>query len=114
MAFTWNGERQDNFDIYLKLIGSGPPFRLTTNPAADVSPAWSPDGRTIAFLRRSEGDRNELLLIPALGGPERKVAETLQARLELALRSLAWSPDGLWLAVPHRQRDEQGEALFLK
>ena len=113
VAFTWNGERQDNFDIYLKLIGSGPPLRLTTNPAADVSPAWSPDGRTIAFLRRSEGDRNELLLIPALGGPERKVAETLQARLELALRSLAWSPDGRWLIVAHRERDEQGEALFL-
>jgi len=113
VAFTWNGESQDNFDIYIKLIGSGPPLRLTTNPAADVSPAWSPDGRTIAFLRRSEGDRNELLLIPALGGPERKVAETLQARLELELRSVAWSPDGRWLVVAHREGDEQGEALFL-
>ena len=113
VAFAWDGEKRDNFDIYIKLIGSGPPLRLTTNPATDVSPAWSPDGRTIAFLRRLEGDRNELLLIPALGGPERKLAETLQTRLELGLRSVAWSPDGLWLVVSHRERDEQGEALFL-
>src|SRR5262245_37100036 len=47
VAFSWNGEKQDNFDIYLKLIGLGEPFRLTKDPADDYSPAWSPDGRSI-------------------------------------------------------------------
>ena len=51
VAFTWNGEKQENYDIYIKLIGVGPPLRLTTHPDADGSPAWSPDGRHIAFLR---------------------------------------------------------------
>ena len=38
--------------IYVKLIGTGgPPLRLTTGSASDYSPAWSPDGRYIAFLR---------------------------------------------------------------
>ena len=52
VAFRWNGEKQDNADIYVKLIGTGgPPLRLTTDPAVDVNPVWSPDGRFIAFLR---------------------------------------------------------------
>src|SRR5262249_25508053 len=38
VAFSWDGEKQDNFDIYIKLIGSPTPVRLTTDPADDVSP----------------------------------------------------------------------------
>jgi serine/threonine protein kinase len=32
VTFSWNGERQTNFDIYVKLIGAGPPLRLTSHP----------------------------------------------------------------------------------
>ena len=39
VAFEWNGDKQDNFDIYVKPIGSSTaPSRLTTNPAEDVCP----------------------------------------------------------------------------
>ncbi len=110
VAFTWNGEKQDNFDVYIKSTGSGTPLRLTTNPAEDASPAWSPDGRTIAFVRLLGADRQELLLIPALGGPEHKLAEI---RSDFRLPSLAWSPDGRWLAVSHNEREDTIEALFL-
>jgi Tol biopolymer transport system component len=52
VAFCWDGEKQDNADIYVKLVGSGGrPLRLTTNAAGDCLPAWSPGGRSIAFLR---------------------------------------------------------------
>ena len=68
VAYVWNGEKQDNFDIYVKLIGGGAPLRPTTNPARDFSPAWSPDGRTIAFLRLVSG-RALIMSVPALGGP---------------------------------------------
>jgi len=30
VAFSWNGERQDNYDIYVKLIKSPKPLRLTS------------------------------------------------------------------------------------
>ena len=70
VAFSWNGERQDNFDIYVKLVDRSDALHLTTHPAADTSPAWSPDGRQIAFVR--EGT---IYLISPLGGGERKVAD---------------------------------------
>ncbi len=49
IAYSWNGEKNDKPDIYVKLVGAGVPLRLTTDPGEDLSPAWSPDGRFIAF-----------------------------------------------------------------
>jgi eukaryotic-like serine/threonine-protein kinase len=91
IAFAWNGQRQDNFDIYRKLIGPGEPLRLTTDPAADSRPAWSPDGKFIAFLRQMESvGQLGIFIIPALGGPERRLAQIDASLIET---NLAWSPD---------------------
>jgi serine/threonine protein kinase len=93
VAFSWNGEKQDNFDIYIKLIGSPTPVRLTTDPNDDVSPAFSPDGRSIGFLRVSK-DHATFLVIPAIGGPERVVAD-----LPDGAGSFSWFPDGKWIVT---------------
>jgi Tol biopolymer transport system component/DNA-binding winged helix-turn-helix (wHTH) protein len=97
VAFSWNGEKQDNFDIYLKLIGSPTPVRLTTDPADDLSPAFSPDGRSIGFVRFSK-QRASFIVIPAIGGPERHVGE-IASPYAYASRSLAWLPDGKWVVT---------------
>src|SRR5262249_49948782 len=73
------------------------PLRLTTDPAEDQSPSWSPDGRSIAFVRRHANDVQEVLLIPALGGPERPLAQ-FPPGAPLALAA-DWSPDARWLVV---------------
>ena len=101
VAFAWDGEKEDNFDIYVKQIGIAEPFRLTTDPRPDLSPAWSLDGRMIAFLRLTSTDKAELLLAPSLtGGPLRQLAEVAApAQDYLGLRYLAWSPDSKWLVV---------------
>jgi Tol biopolymer transport system component/predicted Ser/Thr protein kinase len=106
VAFVWDGEDRHNFDIYVKLIGPGRPLRLTTNPAPDVDPAWSPDGRSIAFVRKLSEDRTQIMLVPALGGQETKVAEcrSLSARL-------AWSPDGKWLITGAQFPPETRQSL---
>ena len=44
VAFCWNGEKQDNFDIYIQMVSGGPPQRPTTDPAPDLCPQWAPDG----------------------------------------------------------------------
>jgi len=74
VVFSWNGEKQDNFDIYINLIGSGNSVRLTRDPADDVSPAFSPDGRSIGFVRSTK-EHATFMVIPAIGGPEHIVGE---------------------------------------
>jgi Tol biopolymer transport system component/predicted Ser/Thr protein kinase len=100
VVFSWNGEKQDNFDIYRILIGGGTPLRLTADPRSDYSPAWSPDGRWVAFLREVSDQGSSLILLPALGGPERALSDVAGARSFWAgERYVGWSPDGKWLAV---------------
>jgi Tol biopolymer transport system component/DNA-binding winged helix-turn-helix (wHTH) protein len=115
VAFSWDSEKADNWDIYVKVLGSETPLRLTTDPAEDISPAWSPDGRTIAFVRLKDLGRFDLMLIPALGGPERKLAEfgyptvgTTRGRGVVP----TWSADSKWLVVPLDLTDVNEMPLF--
>ena len=102
IAFSWNGEKEDNFDIYVKFVGSSEVRRVTTDPAADVSPAWSPDGRQIAFVRaRSalpEGGATIQLVSP-LGGADRKLSDFRVNAYAPDSTPIAWSPDGRWVAA---------------
>lgn len=66
--------------------------RLTTDPAHDVRPAWSPDGRRIAF-QSSRGGRYQIWTINADGSDERRLSHS-----QMDERHPAWSPDGRWLA----------------
>src|SRR5262249_2390502 len=99
VAFAWNGPSQDNYDIYVKLVGTGPPVRLTSNAADDLSPAWSPDGRFIAFLRILSNERSAVFLIPAIGGPERRLAEVSNFASHESGPHLSWFPDSKLLAT---------------
>lgn len=95
VAFSWEGERRDNIDIFVKVVGSGEPLRLTSNPAPERGPIWSPDGRMIAFSRlRDTGGvastTETIFTIPVLGGTERAVGPGTVHD---------WSPDGATLLV---------------
>jgi serine/threonine protein kinase len=99
VAFIWNGEAEENWDIYVKLVGAGSPQRLTTDPAIDLSPAWSPDGRSIAFGRVRDDLRVAILVVPSRGGPEREVLETRRSGVLGLGQILAWSADSRFLVV---------------
>jgi Tol biopolymer transport system component len=108
VAFCWDGEKQDNVDIYVKLVGAGPPLRLTTNTAEDCQPAWSPDGRSIAFLRKLPGGRAAVMQVSPLVGAERKLAESSDF-----FSKPAWSPDGKWLVIADKSAATEPDSLFL-
>jgi Tol biopolymer transport system component len=113
VSFSWNGERQDNFDIYVKLIGAEDPLRLTRDPAEDSSPAWSPDGRWIAFLRDLGDGRAAVLRIPPIPGPEKKLGEIHQPYPYPFSFPLTWSPGGDSLVVVDRESDSKPYGLFV-
>ncbi len=92
VAFSWDGTRQDNRDIYVTLAGSSDVRRLTSDPLPDQNPTWSPDARQIAFLRLRP-DSSTIQLVSALGGADRKLSDFRGAD------SISWSPDGQWLAA---------------
>jgi Tol biopolymer transport system component len=114
IAFTWNGAKQDNPDIYVQQVGSGSPLRLTSDPGNDYNPIWSPDGRWVAFLRsQSDANRSEVRLIAPLGGSERKVAEIrLIGGLNITPPYLAWCPDSSCLVVTDSPGKGGPAALF--
>lgn len=114
IAFAWNGQGQDNFDIYIKSIESEVPLRLTTHPGEDRNPVWSPDGQRIAFVRRFQGE-DAVFIIPVFGGPERKV-HTLARGLVLCpmgVPCLSWSPNEDVLAIVDRRSPGDAQGVFM-
>jgi len=118
VAFVWNGEKQDNYDIYVQLVGEATPSRLTTDPAFDFSPVWSPDTLRIAFLRETEAGV-DILVVPAAGGAERRLhVSKIPSRFSIRQLAkqfcgLAWSPNGKFLAIVDMESPESPRSIFL-
>ena len=95
VAFSWTGSDPAGVpDIWIKAIDSDDLRQLTDTRTAEFRPAWSPDGREIAFLRAGEG----VVIASALSGQERKVATSGSI--------VGWTPDGRSLLVRDRTGDK--------
>ena len=76
------------------------------------SPAWSPDGKSLAYLRFRQ-DAGELAVATAEGTRERAVTKVFKTRYGLPNHHLDWSPDGRRLAVDDTTSAEQPFSIFL-
>ena len=115
IAFSWddgksNGTGKPGYDLYVKAIGSETLLRLTHHPSEWISSAWSPDGTQIAFHRLAADD-NGIYVVPALGGPERKLIAT-HTPYDVAA-PINWSPDGKWIAYADNENQGVGDRAFL-
>ena len=90
------------------MIGSGAPLRLTTDSADDYTPAWSRDGRYIAFVRHS-GGKDSLYIVPPLGGAERWVSDVFPPSDSW---TMAWGPDSTSVFLPNR--DSADDPWFIE
>ena len=59
------------------------------------SPAWSPDGRTIAYVSGDESQRT-IVIVPADGGPPHPLLPKESSKWEIV--RLAYSPNGRWIS----------------
>jgi len=93
---VYSSAREGELNLYLFDLASGVEKRLTTSDRPDYGAQFSPDGKSIAFLRNA----NELHVVDPATGAERLVAK---ANIDLRPplqdnRPFVWSPDSKWLA----------------
>ena len=81
-------------DIWVKQLDRGP-FGPVTFSGRDRRPAWSPDGRQIAFVRDSGSGGDVYTRAFDGSGTERRLAHLVGR----ALQEVAWSHDGRWILV---------------
>ena len=116
LAFVWNRDQSENYDIYTQPVSGGTPVRLTNDPAGHGSPAWSPDGSEIAFLRYNTHDNrmghSGFYVMPAGGGAERMIASSFPLP-HIFERHLDWSPDGHLLALVDKRAAEEPFSIFV-
>jgi len=119
IAFTWNGPEEDNFDVYVQTVGVGSPSRLTHDPRREFSPAWSPNGTWIAFLRGRGDGRAEVCRVPVSGGREERLFDVMfppfrrGGARSIPDRHLSWSPDSEFLAFVDQESEYEPAALHL-
>jgi Tol biopolymer transport system component len=79
-------------DLWLYDLVRGTSTRLTFDPGDDLNPAWSPDGKQIAFTAKRKGER-DIYVMDANGTREPEIV--LQTPIRKNVEQ--WSPDGKYL-----------------
>jgi dipeptidyl aminopeptidase/acylaminoacyl peptidase len=95
-----------NADLFEVTIAGGSPKQLTTNPGFDGAPAYSPDGKTLAYRSQAragyESDKWRLMLLDRSTGRSVSLTDAFDRSVE----SPMWSPDGASLYFNAEDRGE--------
>jgi len=81
--------------------------RLTAGPEFDVEPAWSPDGKRIAFVRSPNMNEGELHVIDSEKGTEVPLPVPVRAVGTILYNKLHFHPDGKQILGHFRVPDKQ-------
>jgi dipeptidyl aminopeptidase/acylaminoacyl peptidase len=100
---VWVNQKADRYDtaLWIVSISGGPPRQITAGPR-DGSPRWSPDGKTLAFIRSPERDGRpqpaQIWLMSLDGGEAQPLTDTPRSPA-----GFEWSPDGKTIAFVSRE-----------
>ena len=99
-----------NHDIWTVNLDTGERRQITTNPAADTHPRYSPDGKQLAYRAQAragfESDRWQLRLRTLASGEDR----SLTAGFDSGVGAVGWMADGTSLVF--NAQDKGTESLF--
>ena len=96
IAYTrvWVDAEADAYRTRIMLVdvAGGVPRPLTAG-TLDTQPRWSPDGKSVAFVRGTEGQPAQLCVLSMEGGEAIRLTD-----LKKSVSDPAWSPDGRRIA----------------
>lgn len=103
----------DGFDGSIPLTG----VPAGTTITVPTSPAFSPDGATIAFSRTTfgaDGISNTIASVPAAGGPVTDL-RTVADQPGIAYFGIGWAPDGkqLYYSIQHQEKRDLGNGVWV-
>ena len=85
-----------NRDVWILDVATGKATRITSDPAVDATPIWSPDGTQIAFSSQRAGPYQMYRTVSTGGLPEDQLLKA-----DTATIATDWSPDGRHIAYTH-------------
>jgi dipeptidyl aminopeptidase/acylaminoacyl peptidase len=96
---TNDGPGRPRTQLWVMALPDGAPVQVGGPEGRGSDPAWSPDGRWIAYAG-ARGDKDALTIVSADGGAPRALADTAGTNSPLTFegRAIAWSPDSKQIA----------------
>jgi TolB protein len=98
----------DNYDIYVANLDGSSLQNLTNEPAGDIDPYWSPDGRQVVFGSDREDSDMEIWVMNADGSNKRRLTRSPGFDAEPA-----WSPDSKHIAFESNRADSNGFDIYV-
>ncbi|OJJ18002.1 hypothetical protein BKI52_29560 [marine bacterium AO1-C] len=104
-AIAYTAKESGNIDIYVADQEGKSKIKLTTHENRDGYPAWSPDGKRIAFYAYYDGRKTWSIHTMNADGTNRKRLTHIKNRWD---NSPTWSPDGKKIAFARAYRNTEG------